>query len=156
MKNLLFDFENLKPDGKGIKEIIKYFTRAGVTVIENNVSAAKRTSGVTYKEVTLTMNDSQTVTLKVKQTGDIFQALVNNKLLPIRNQDAHIQAIGEIAKALDAGRIAFQKKLAKALVKLPPSIRTSLPNQETQLIEKRDSLKEAIQAVNDEIAALAA
>jgi hypothetical protein len=156
MKNLLFDFENLKPDGKGIKEIIKYFTRAGVTVIENNVGGTKRTSGITYKEVTLTMNDSQTVTLKVKQTGDIFQALVNGKLMAIKNQDAHPQAIGEIAKALDAGRAAFQKKLAKALVKLPPSIRTAAPKMEEALIQKRDSLKEAIQHINDEIAALAA
>lgn len=156
MKNILFDFENLKPEGKSIKEVIKYFTRAGVTVIESNISNAKRSSGITYKEVMLTMADSQIVVFKVKQTGDIYQVTINGKLFAVHNQDSHASAIGEIAQALDAGRAAFQKKLAKAQVKLPPSIKTSQPNMEKALIEKRDSLKEAIQAVEDEIASLAA
>jgi hypothetical protein len=156
MKSIQLDFENLTSDGKGVKEIIKYFTRAGIVVIEKNVSAAKRTSGITYKEILLTMNDNQTVLLKVKATGDIFQAAINGKLMAIHNQDDVVSAVNEMVKVLDAGRMAFQKKLAKAMVKLPSSIRTAIPNMEKALIEKRDSLVEAIKAVNDEIASLAA
>ncbi|NYT68805.1 hypothetical protein [Pusillimonas noertemannii] len=155
MKNILFSFEDMSTKDKAAKQAIKYFARAGANVIAQDVSASpKRSSGVSYREMTLTMSDSQKVVFRIKQSGDIFQVLVNGSVLPIRNQDDHVAAIGEIVKSLDAGRSKFQKKLARALVKLPPSVRTAAPRMEVALTQKRDDLKEAIAAVRGEIAAL--
>lgn len=157
MKNILFSFEDMSTKDKAAKEAIKYFARAGANVISQDVSAsAKRSSGVSYREMTLTMSDSQKVVFRIKQSGDIFQVLVNGTIFPVRNQDDHVAAIGEIVKALDSGRSKFQKKLARALVKLPPSVRTAAPRMEIALTQKRDNLKEAIASVREQIATFTA
>ncbi len=117
MKSLLFSFEDLSVKDKAAKEAMKYFSRAGANVVQQDVSTAvKRNSGVSYREMLLTFADSQKAVLRIKQTGDIFQVLLNNKLLPIKNQDDHIAAIAEIVKAMDSGRSKFQKLLAAAKV----------------------------------------
>jgi len=67
----------------------------------------------------LVFNDSQTIALRIKETGDIFQVLLNKKALPIRNQDEHAKAIKEMVSAMDRGRVAFQKKLARKKVNCP-------------------------------------
>lgn len=152
MKNLLFSFEDLSVKDKAAKQVARYFARAGANVVQQDVSTTvRRTSGVSYREMTLTFADSQTVTFRIKQSGDIYQALLNNNLLPIRDQDNHVGAIAEIAKAMDVGRTKFQKKMAMALVKAPPGIRTAAPKMEQVLTEKRDALKEAIAAVYEKI-----
>ena len=119
-------------------------------------SALKRSSGVTYREMALTFADSQTVVLRIKQSGDIFQVLLNGKVLPIKNQDDHVKAIAEIVQAMDAGRSKFQKILAAARVKPPAGIRTAAPKMEQVLTDKRDALKSAIAAVRAEISGLTA
>lgn len=152
MPNLLFSFEDLSTKDKAAKQAMKYFSRAGANVVQQDVSTAiKRTSGVSYRELTLTFADSQKATFKIKQTGDIFQVLLNDKLLPIKNQDDHVAAITEIVNAMDAGRSKFQKLMAAIKVKPPAGIRTAAPKLEKMLIEKRDGLKEAIALVRSEI-----
>ena len=37
--------------------------------------------------------DEERVVLRIKQSGDIFQVLLNGKVLPIKNQDDHVKAI---------------------------------------------------------------
>lgn len=149
MKNMLFDFNNME---KSAKEAIKYFSRANANVVQHDVSTqVKRSSGISYREVSLTFADSQQIVLRVKATGDIFQVTLNNKLLPIKNQLDQIKAVAEIVSAMDAGRTKFQKLLAAAKVKLPPSIKTTAPKLEQVLTEKRDALKTAIAEVMAEI-----
>ena len=153
---LLFSFEDLSIKDKAAKQAMKYFTRAGANVVAQDVSTqVKRTSGISYREMKLTFADSQTATFRIKQSGDIFQFLLNGKLTPIKNQDDHVAAIGEIVGMLNAGRTKFQAKLAKALVKLPATIKTAAPKMLAVLTEKRDNLKSAIADVRAEIAALA-
>jgi len=82
--------------------------------------------------------------------------VLNSKLVPIRNQDDHVAAVTEITKLMDAGRGAFQKKLAKTLAKPPASVRTAAPTMEKVLTEKRDGLKQAIADVRAEIEKLRA
>jgi uncharacterized coiled-coil DUF342 family protein len=150
---LLFSFNDLSVKDKAAKAAIKYFTRAGVQVADQDVSTQiKRTSGISFREMKLTFADSQTILFRIKQSGDIFQVLLNGKLTPIKNQDDHVAAITELVKMLDAGRTKFQEKLAKAAIKLPPSIKTAAPKMLAVLTEKRDGLKEAIAAVREEIA----
>ena len=102
--------------------------------------------------MTLTFADSQKVTLRIKSSGDIYQVLLNNKLLPIKNQDNHVAAITEIVKAMDSGRSKFQKLLTAVKVKQPAGIRTAAPKIEKVLTQKRDALKAAIAEVRVEIA----
>lgn len=151
-KNLLFDFDNM---AKGAKAAAKYFSRAGANVVQTDAgTAVKRTSGVSYRELTLTFADSQTLVLRIKQTGDIWQVLLNGKVTPVSNQDDHVKAVAELASAMDAGRTKFQALLAKAQMKLPPTIRTAAPKLEAVLTEKRDGLKAAIAEVRAEIETL--
>ena len=150
MQNLLFDFNNMD---KSAKEAIKYFSRAGANVVQHDAgTSVKRSSGVSYREVLLTFADSQQITLRIKATGDIYQTLLNGKVLPIKNQNDHIKAVSEIVSAMDSGRTKFQKLLAAAKVKLPPAIKTTAPKMEQVLTEKRNALKTAIAEVRAEIA----
>lgn len=150
--NAVIDYDAITAGGDAPKEIKKAFARLGNHVVNvETTGKARRTAGVSYKELSMYFADNQQVMLRVKSTGDIYQVLVNDKELPIKNQDDFTRAIAEIDQVLNKGRVAFQKKLAKAAVETPKSIRTATPNQEKILTEKRDALKEAIQAVEDEI-----
>lgn len=153
--NAVIDYEAIVDGGDVPKEIKKAFARLGNHVIKVETSGkAKRTAGVSYKELSMYFADNQQVMLRVKATGDIYQVLVNDKDIPIKNQDDFTRAIAEIDQVLNKGRAAFQKKLAKASIEVPKSIRTATPNQEKILTEKRDALKEAIRAVENEIQAI--
>lgn len=155
MKNLLFSFEDLSAKDKAAKQAARYFSRAGANVVQQDVpTAVKRSSGITYREMTLTFADSQQVVLRIKQSGDIFQVLLNGKVLPIKNQDDHVKAIAEIVQAMDAGRSRFQKLLAAAQVRPPAGIRTAAPKMEQVLTEKRDALKATIAEVRSQIEAI--
>ena len=155
MKNLLFSFEDLSVKDKAAKAAARYFSRAGANVVQQDVATTvRRSSGVSYREMALTFADSQQVVLRIKSTGDIFQVLLNGKILPLKNQDDHVQAIAEIAKAMDSGRSRFQKLLAKAKVRPPAGIRTAAPKMEQVLTEKRDALKAAIADVREQIEAI--
>lgn len=156
MKNLLFTFDDLSAKSTAAKQVVRYFARAGANVVQQDIpSAVKRSSGVTYREMDLTFADSQQVTLRIKQTGDIFQVLLNGKALPIKDQDDHVKAIAEIVHAMDSGRSRYQKLLAAAKVRPPAGIRTAAPRMEQELMVKRDALKAAIENVREQISALA-
>ena len=153
-KNILFSFEDMGVKDRATKTAVRYFARAGATVVSQDVAAGtKRTAGVSYRELALTFADSQTVVLRIKQTGDIYQVLLNGKVLPIKAQDDHTAAIAEIVKAMDAGRSAFQKKLAAAQVKPPAGLKTAAPKMMAALTQKRDDLKTAIADVRGQIEA---
>jgi len=140
---------------KATKAVTRYFTRAGVKVVSSEVSnKEKTTSGVKYKEMTLAFSDSQTVTLKIKSSGDIFNVLINKKLVPIKNQDNHIKAIAEITKILNSGRDKFTSKQAKLKVAIPASARTARKNIYKVLVEQRDTLKELVAEKRTELETL--
>lgn len=152
MKHLIFNFDDLGGNDKAARKAVQQFHRAGASVVQSDASAGvKRTSGISYRELNLTFADSQRVAFRIKQSGDIFQVLLNGALLPIRSQDDHVGAIAEIAKAMDAGRTKFQEKLAATKVKTPSGIRTAAPRLEQALTGKRDALKAAIVEVRTEI-----
>lgn len=156
-KKLLWNFEDLgSQSDAATKSLYKQFSRHGCDIAQSGVAPGiKRSSGVSYKEMLLTFKDSQTVLLRIKQSGDIFQVRVNGRAQPIRHQDEPVKAVIEIVDVLDAGRKKFQAKLAATTAKPPPGLRTAAPKIEQALAEKRDALKEAIAAVREEIAALA-
>jgi len=153
---LLFNFEDLTGDkNKVVKAVSRYFNQAGAAVVTVDVDPkAKRASGISYREIRFAFADSQTIAMRVKSTGDVFEVLLNGSVVPIKYQDDHVRAIAEIAGMMDKGRAKFQAKLAKAAVKPPPGIRTTAPKLVVALTQKRDALKEAIAAVDEEIAAI--
>jgi hypothetical protein len=158
VKNILFDFESLgKTDGKVEKTIRMYFKRAGLSIATVDVSkVAKRSLGYTYREVVVTFSDSQSVTLRVKQSGDIFQTLMNGKLFPIKNQDDHQAAIKEMAAYIDRNRTAFQKLLSKVKAPLPASIKTAAPKMLERINMQIAEADEAIATADMRIAELEA
>lgn len=154
---VLFSFEDFSSKDRATKAVVKYFARAGANVVQVDASSAiRRTSGVSYRELVLTFADSQAVALRIKQTGDIFQVLLNGKVLPLVNQDDHSKAVAEVVKTMDGSRSAFQKKLARAKAKLPASIKTAAPRMEQILTEKRDSLRDALADARAELGTLRA
>jgi hypothetical protein len=158
MKNLLFSFEDLgtKSD-KALVKLKQYFSRANAPVVTAEPGAKTlRTSGISYRELFLTFGDSQRVTLRIKQTGDVYQVLINDKLTPLKAQDDHIKAVAEIAQKLDVGRAKFQKALANVKVPLPKGIRTAAPKLEEQLKIREEELDTAISEAQQELADLAA
>lgn len=158
MKNLLFSFEDLgtKSD-KALTKLKQYFSRANAPVVTAEPGAKTlRTSGISYRELFLTFGDSQRVTLRIKQTGDVYQVLINDKLTPLKAQDDHIKAVAEIAQKLDSGRAKFQKALASVKVPLPKGIRTAAPKLEEQLKIREEELDAAISEAQQELADLAA
>lgn len=157
MKNLLFSFEDMgsKSDA-ATRKLVSYFHRSGNNVVQGDaVATIKRSSGISYREMILTFGDSQKVILRIKESGDIYQVLLNDKVIPIKNQDDHVKAIAEISQALDAGRAKFQMAMSKIKVNPPAGIRTAAPKMEVVLTEKRDGLKVAIANVREEISKLA-
>lgn len=157
MKKMLFSFEDLATGDKSTRIVSKSFSKAGAEVVDSSVSASvKRASGIGFREMYITFADSQTVTIRIKRTGDIYQVLLNKRVLPIKNQDNHVDAIAEIVSAMEAGRTKFQKLLARTKVKVPSGIRTTAPKIEQTLIQKRDALIAAIAEVRAEIETLKA
>lgn len=155
MKTLIFNFDNPSTKDRAVKETMKLFLRAGIQVVTSSVDqATSRKAGVTYRNVNFTFVDGQTVTLGVKNTGDVFEVKINGKPTPLRNQDDHALAIAEISSKMDVGRSKFQKMLALIKIPLPPSIRTSRANMVIALTEKRDNLKSAIKSATAELAKL--
>lgn len=155
-KNVIFTFDDLGK-GRASKTLQSLFARFGAEVVQVDDSASiKRTSSISYRELSMTFADSQVVVFRVKQTGDIYQVLLNGKVQPLRYPDDHKAAIGEVVKLMDNGRAAYQKKLAAAKVALPPSIRTAAPKLQQVLTEKRDNLIAAIDATKEEAAKLRA
>ena len=156
-EKLLFNFADLSSKDRAAQKAIKAFSRAGAHVVQADASGAvKRTSGVSYREMVLLFADSQSVTLRIKQSGDIYEVMLNGRAVPIKYQDDHLKAIAEIAALMDKGRTLFQAKLAKAKAAVPKSIRTAAPKIEAVLIEKRDALKSAIADLDVEIGELEA
>lgn len=144
MDNLI-SFDDLKAGKAALKKLVQAFTRAGSPVASTDIDPkTKRTSGINYRQVQITMTDSQVVTLGVKTTGDIFEVKVNGSVLPIKAQDNQIKAVAEIVKALDAGRTKFQQKLARKKVALPTGITTAAPKMEQKLAQASAELDNQI------------
>lgn len=152
---LLFNFNMTDAEKDAtVKKAIKIFTQAGVFITDVTISKAKRSSGVSFKELVFTFNDSQTATLMIKTTGDIFKVKVNKREMPIKHQDNPGKAIIEIVNKLDSGRISFQKRLSKQKVKLPAKIKSTVATREKILVEREKELDMEIAKAEETLASL--
>lgn len=115
----------------------------------------RRSSGITYRDVHVAMKDSQTVTFRVKQTGDIFQVLVNGRAVPIKSQGNQADAIREIVDVLNARRARLQKVLTMAKVPMRRGASVSVRMQVNQLKSKLVGLDAMIEDAKMELAEIA-
>lgn len=157
MSVLLFNFDDMgSHSDSATRDMLKYFKKVGQEPVQSEaLPAVKRTSGISYREMLLTFGDSQQVIFRIKKSGDIYQVLLNGKVIPVKYQDDHEKAIAEVSKLIKGGSAKFQAAMSKIKAKLPEGIRTSAPKLEAVLIEKRDSLKMLIATVREEIASYA-
>lgn len=154
---LVFTFDDLSSKDKAAKEAVKQFKKAGAAVAQVDVGGnAKKTSGFAYRELFLTFTDSQIITMRIKESGDIYQVLLNKKIVPIRNQDDHTKAIKEMADMMARGRAAFQKRQAIKKVVMPSSIKTAAPKLEVALAERVQVLRSKVEQARTTLAELAA
>lgn len=154
---LVFTFEDLSSKDKAAKEAVKQFKKAGATVAQVDVGGnAKKTSGFAYRELFLTFTDSQIITMRIKESGDIYQVLLNKKIVPIRNQDDHTKAIKEMADMMARGRAAFQKRQAIKKVVMPSSIKTAAPKLEIALADRVQVLRSKVEQARTTLAELTA
>lgn len=154
---LVFTFDDLSSKDKAAKEAVKQFKKAGAAVAQVDVGGnAKKTSGFAYRELFLTFTDSQIITMRIKESGDIYQVLLNKKIVPIRNQDDHTKAIKEMADMMARGRAAFQKRQAIKKVVMPSSIKTAAPRLEVALAERVQVLRSKVEQARTTLAELAA
>lgn len=131
------DFSNAQAAAKALKKVSQIMIRAGQPVVSSEFnSSAKRTSGVTYREASLTVASGQRVVLRVNTTGDIFQVLLNGSLQPMKNQTDSDKAVIEIAGLLEGGQVAFQKAQARKAIALPKGMSTPAPKQAAVYAER--------------------
>lgn len=169
---ILFNFAEMGGKGdEAVKKIIAEFKKNGVTLVKNlvSVSPVKRSSGVSFKEITMTTSDSRQVQFAVKQTGDIFKVKlsviqgqsIKLQEMPIKNQSDHSLAIKEICTRIDRERKPYQAKLEKIQSnELDPKIKNkmavSVRSTEKSLLQEIAELDKAIKEAEDKLAELEA
>jgi hypothetical protein len=109
---------------------------------------------VTTRELVLSFVDSQAVTLRVKSSGDVFQVLVNGRVVPIAEQDDVAGAAREIAMQLDRTRESFQKRLSLLKMTPPEGMRTTAPRMEVALLKQVAEVDAQIAVARREVADL--
>ena len=128
------------------KEILKLFKRAGGEIAQSSVEKIRRQNAVSFKTIHLTMSDSQLIALRVKDTGDIYQVLLNGKVLPIKNQDDEKNAVTEIVNAWQSNVSKFQAALSRKKAQLPKGIQSTrkkiIETLQTQIAELDELIKE--------------
>jgi Defence against restriction A N-terminal len=156
MSNFQFEFDELKPNPQTApKSIIRAFTRAGATVASSWVDGKnRRENSISFKEINLIFGDGQAVVLRVKQTGDIFQVKLNGIAVPIKKQDDHAKAFGEVVNMLEANRTKWQKKMAALKVDMPTGLKSTVTRKEDALASQEAEVDKAIAEAESELASL--
>lgn len=154
---ILIDYQQLTPATaeRALVQVTKLLASAGLTVVSVGADGKpKRVGEVSYREVLLTFADSQTLALRIKNTGDVFQVLINGKLTPIAEQDDARAAIREIALLIDRARAAFLKRLAAIRMRPPEGAKTAAPRMEATLKAQIAEVDTQIAQATEELAAL--
>jgi hypothetical protein len=131
------DFSSAASAATALKKVKQLMIRAGQAVVATEfIDKAKRSNGMTYREALLTLASGQIVTLRVTATGDIYQVLLNNSVVPIKAHDDTAKAVAEIAALAEKNQAAFQKAQARKAIALPPGMSTPAPKMAVVLTER--------------------
>lgn len=131
------DFSSASAAEGALKKVKQWMVRAGQPVVATEyIDKARRSNSITYREATLTLASGQLITLRVNGTGDIFQAVLNKSVVPIKNHDDMAKAVAELAGLAEKNQAAFQKSLARVKVALPPGLSTPKPKMAEALQQR--------------------
>lgn len=140
------DFTSASAAEGALKKVKQWMVRAGQPVVGTEfVDKPKRSNSITYREATLTLASGQLITLRVNSTGDIFQAVLNSSVVPIKNHDDMAKAVAELAGLAEKNQAAFQKAQARVKVALPPGMSTPKP-------KIADALQQRVTVLDTQIA----
>ena len=155
-KQIIFKFDsNGAANKKAINDMTRLFAKHGVQVISHEVAATtSKRAGIDFRAVNFTFADSQTVTLNVKDTGDVFEAKVNGSVVPLKEQDDHAGTIKELAAQMGRRRAAFQKSLARVKTPTPAGVRQTRTQKLAAKQSQRDTLKTQVQEAKTELSQL--
>lgn len=125
---------------------------SGQSVPYITIEAIKRIAGVSARGITLGLENGQSVTFLIRNTGDIFRVQLNGKDLPLATDFDHEygelfkQGMAEIGQAVRKNQKAFDDKQAKGKITIPKAE----PNNKVKTINQRLKEAEAHQAaLND-------
>ena len=146
-----FDFDKFDEDG--LAPVKRDFERAGMTVIDvEATNRSRRQSGFATKMARFHFEDGQTITLRIKGDGDVFQVQLNSRVIPIASVDNRKKAVEEMARMAMANAPAWKKaqrrKQQRAKVNKDDMKAKTLPRGkkiealEGDLAESRASLSE--------------
>ncbi|MDH1403755.1 hypothetical protein [Pseudomonas sp. GD03730] len=131
------DFSSASAAEGALKKVKQWMVRAGQPVVATEfIDKPRRSNSITYREATLTLASGQLITLRVISTGDIYQAVLNKSVVPIKNHDDMAKAVAELASAAEKNQAAFQKSLARVKVSLPPGMSTPKPKMAEALQQR--------------------
>jgi hypothetical protein len=155
---IAIDFEKLgTATAAATRTLRQKLERVGLTVVDiASDGKTRRVAGQGYREVTVTFTDNQTVVLRVKSTGDVYQLLVNGKLTPVFAQGSADESAQELALILDKSRAALQKRLAAIKVLPPEGAKTAAPRMQAVLEQQVQQVEQAIAEAEAELAELKA
>ena len=155
---ILIDYEGLAANtAAATKKVAALFRRAGVEVIKTESDGrTRRIAGISYREVVFTFADSQSLGLRVKATGDVYEVRLNGKQVPVKEQDDPNKAVFELAALLDTTRARFQKRMAALQMKPPEGAKTAAPRLIETLRQQVAELDTRIEEAVAELAALQA
>jgi hypothetical protein len=154
MKNLIFEFEKIAPSGGVTAEAKRAFARAGASVVQVEAGAVQRgPGGIKFKPLSFVFADGQSLTMRIKETGDIFQVLLNGRARPIAHQDDHGEAIKELVAAMDQGRAGFVKAQAKKKVAVPSGVKSTVPRKIEAVTAQRDALQAEVSELEARVSA---
>lgn len=118
---LVFDFANLTDKDRALAAFmdnLSRYTRQAVPFV--TVEKARRMAGVSVKPIVLTLEQGQTVTLLVRQEGDIFRVQINGKDAPVTTDTTMLKELAkEVANRVYDNQDAFSRRLASAKVAIP-------------------------------------
>ena len=147
---------------KGLDPLITMFNLGGVevdTLKSNNI--AKRESGVSVKTADVTFKSGQKLQLKIKANGTIFQAKLNGKVVPIK-QDVDLPTVlVGVAKTVKESEAAYLKRKEKRLERAAaaakkgldsPAVKTSTKAMIEELSASVAEQKEAFGGVQEQLA----
>lgn len=155
--NLLIDYEQLATNPTvAMRKVTQLMQRAGAQALKVEGAGTKRVAGISYREVTMTFADSQTMGLRIKATGDVYQVLLNGKIVPVKEQDDFAKACSELALMLDKNRLKFQKRMELLKMKPPEGIKTAAPRLLDVLTKQVQDLDVQIADARTELAELQA
>jgi hypothetical protein len=155
---LNIDYEALATGAaNAMRRVTSLLTRAGAVVIDvSSDGKTRRIAGISYREVTYTFADSQSLALRIKATGDVYEVRINGKVTPVKSQDDPAKAVAELLGMLDKTRDRHQKRLAALAMKPPDGAKTAAPKLRDALASQIAEVETQITAAAEELAALQA